>query len=60
MYHLVETRVTEIYKTRCPHCRPTQANTKEATVTITRDDKGKILDLSIDCDWARTNEQDRT
>lgn len=59
MLTLVETRVTEVYRTRCPHCRSTVENTKEATVTITRDAKGKLLDMSIDCDWAR-NGQDRT
>lgn len=60
MVNLIETRTTEVYRIGCPHCRSTLEHTKEATLTVTRDAGGKILDLRLDCDWARQTGQDRT
>ena len=50
------TRVTEVYRVGCPHCR----SGKDADVTLTRDEQGKILEMRIECELAPHRGQDPT
>lgn len=59
MSRLVETRVTELWRSRCPHCRVRAGSEEPMLVTIIRNNKGEVLSMIVTCDNEREG-QDRT